>query len=309
MAVLEHILRIQYIGEFLRERGDRGASFEEIQDHLDEKFTQRDMLLSYDKRTFQRDKILIQEALGLEISYSRKRKVHFISREELDLHQEKALESAILLDAYRSSKKNAEVMFFENRTSLALNENLTGILHAIINKRLLSFQHQSLWDSEAKASRKTVQPYALKEFRHRWYLLAKPFKAGGEPSEMRAYGLDRIRDLEFSNSKFTPEKIDFAHLYEYSFGIVAPNGAQPEDIVLAFDRQQGSYVKKLPLHATQKVVTETPTETIITLKLVPTYDFERELLSMGSRVKILTPESLKTRMRKEIEKMLENYSG
>ena len=46
----------------------------------------------------------------------------------------------------------------------------------------------------------------------------------------------------------------------------------------------------------------------IKLTLVPTYDFEREILSKGSSFKIISPESFKNHMKAEIEVMLKNFN-
>lgn len=74
---------------------------------------------------------------------------------------------------------------------------------------------------------------------------------------------------------------------------------------MAFDKEQGNYIKALPLHSSQKIVKETDEELVISLYLVPTYDFEREILSYGSRVKVLEPQDLRDKIKAEIKIMLE----
>ncbi|MCD5969328.1 WYL domain-containing protein, partial [Riemerella anatipestifer] len=96
--------------------------------------------------------------------------------------------------------------------------------------------------------------------------------------------------------------------FENSFGIIAPNGEEPQEIVLSFDWHQGNYIKALPLHPSQKIVSETNDELVISVFLVPTYDFEREILSYGDRVRIVEPKSFKAKIKSEVKSMLKNLS-
>ena len=101
---------------------------------------------------------------------------------------------------------------------------------------------------------------------------------------------------------------DIESIFTNSFGIISPNGDQPEKIVLSFDREQGNYIKALPIHHSQKVVSENDKEIIFELYLVPTFDFEKEIISYGQRVKVIKPLSLKQTIYKEIINMGKNYA-
>lgn len=56
--------------------------------------------------------------------------------------------------------------------------------------------------------------------------------------------MDRISDLEISNSSFKPEKIDIENYFKNSFGIIYGENEEVEEIVLSFDSEQGQYIKK-----------------------------------------------------------------
>ncbi|SDE26775.1 WYL domain-containing protein [Riemerella columbipharyngis] len=75
-------------------------------------------------------------------------------------------------------------------------------------------------------------------------------------------------------------------MYKNSFGIVAPNDYPAEEIILSFSKQQGNYVKLLPLHHSQTIIEETDSEVVISLKFVPTFDFIQEILSLLPRENI-----------------------
>lgn len=306
MAKNEQMLRLKYIEELLRKRKEKGASFQEIYDYLEEKFENKDIgdKLKFTERTFQRDKIAILEVSGIEISYSRKNNAYYIEDEELELYQENIYDNLLLVEAYRETKERTNVMFFEVRKSRGLH-HLHGLIHAITNKKVVKFTYQKFWTDET--FERTVEPYALKEFRHRWYLLARDFKSDGS-FFIKTFGLDRISELEITKTSFQKEKCDIQKMFENSFGIINADDEKPQKIRLSFDSVQANYIKALPIHHSQQVISENETETIFEVFLVPTFDFEREIISYGQRVKVLEPLSFKEKMRSEIENMLQNYS-
>lgn len=305
MAKNEQMLRLLFIEEFLRRRKDRGATYPEIADYLESQFAEKGLELKFTERTFQRDKLAIADVFGIQISYSRKRNAHFIEEEELELSQESVFDQLLLVEAYRETKGKADVMFFEPRRARGL-EHLNGLIHAITQKKVLSFTYQKFWENEK--SSKVVMPYALKEFKNRWYLLAADYQAKNTSFLLKTYGLDRISDLNISNTSFKRENIDIEKAYKNSFGIISTLGKETQEILLKFDREQANYVKALPLHHSQTVIAENETETIFRVSLVPTYDFQREILSYGKRVQVLAPESFIQELKAEVEIMLKNFS-
>lgn len=65
----------------------------------------------------------------------------------------------------------------------------------------------------------------------------------------------------------------------------------------------------MPFHHSQIVEKEdkSKNEVVISLFLKPTYDFEREILSYGSGMKVLAPESFKKRLKEEVSNMYTMY--
>ncbi|WDT67867.1 helix-turn-helix transcriptional regulator [Cloacibacterium sp. TD35] len=305
MAKNEQMLRLLFIEEFLRRRKDRGATYPEIADYLETQFAEKGLELKFTERTFQRDKLAIADVFGIQISYSRKKNAHFIEEEELELSQESVFDQLLLVEAYRETKGKADVMFFEPRRARGL-VHLNGLIHAITQKKVLSFTYQKFWENEK--SSKVVMPYALKEFKNRWYLLAADYQSKNPSFFLKTYGLDRISDLNISNTSFKRENIDIEKAYKNSFGIISTLGKETQEILLKFDREQANYVKALPLHHSQTVIAENETETIFRVSLVPTYDFQREILSYGKRVQVLAPESFIQELKAEVEIMLKNFS-
>jgi hypothetical protein len=53
----------------IKKKKDRGASYEEISDFLEDKFQEKGLTLKFTERTFQRDKVAIADVFGIQISF------------------------------------------------------------------------------------------------------------------------------------------------------------------------------------------------------------------------------------------------
>ncbi|WP_373708570.1 helix-turn-helix transcriptional regulator [Kaistella sp.] len=305
MAKNEQMLRLKFIEEFLRRKKDKGASFEEISDYLHRKYQEKDIDLDelrFAQRTFLRDKKAIKKVFGVEIIYKRSLKKYVIDSDELDENQDDVFDNLLLVEAYREVKGRKNIMFFEQRKSRGLHW-LHGLVHTITHQKIITLNYTKFW--EGVSHKRTIEPYALKEFRNRWYLLAN--ERDGKDFFLKTFGLDRISDLEISNSTFKPEKVDIEEIFINSFGIIATENQEPEEIVLSFNPEQGKYIKTLSLHHSQQVLIDNDKEYRVQVTLVPTYDFEREVLSQGGNVKVISPKSFKEHLNNEVKNMMKNY--
>lgn len=62
-----------------------------------------------------------------------------------------------------------------------------------------------------------------------------------------------------------------------------------------------SYIETCPLHSSQRLVSKTDEYMIFELNLKPTFDFFQELLSYGSDVEVISPQSLREQIIKSIQ--------
>ena len=83
-----------------------------------------------------------------------------------------------------------------------------------------------------------------------------------------------------------------------------------ESIWLKVEAHQANYLRSLPLHRTQ---TELPCKdkdyAIFALRVRPTLDLRQKILSLGSAVEVLKPESLREEMREEVRRMSKMYQA
>lgn len=291
MAKRDQMLRLMHISHLLQSKKNNGATYEEVKKYLEEQHyyeKQYDNDLAFSEKTFKRDRNLLLEIFGIETQYKRSTMTYQIVDDE-NLEDSKGIfDNILLVNAYKQTTDHSKIMLYEKRQASGL-QHLEGIIHAIKNSKIISLQYRKYW--ETNSHKKVLQPYALKEFRNRWYLVAN--EDDGKNFILKTYGLDRISDFNIYAKTFVKKEIDIDALFVNSFGIVSTLNEKPKKIILSFDNNQSGFVKSLPIHHSQKIVVENDEEFKIELTLVPTYDFYQELLTHAERLTIVEPKNVK----------------
>ena len=267
------------------------STFDEIADYL----SRESELQSYDfnvsKRTFQRDLEDIRSLFNLDIQYDYSRRVYFINDEGQPDANNRMLEAFDMFNSLNMVNDLSQYIHFEKRKPQG-TEHFYGLLHAIKNRFIIRFSYQKFWDDEL--SQRVAEPYMLKEFKSRWYLLAKDRK----DNKLKTFGLDRILALDITREKFKEQHLNTNEMFKNCFGIINPDDSEPEEIILSFTHFKGKYIKSFPLYETQQILIDNEKELRIKLTLFITEDFIPELLSYGDEMKVISPAILKDRMRK-----------
>ncbi len=283
------------------------STYEELQTYIENQFDylqmQDDNLqIGFSKRTLQRDIKEIRNVFGIDIEYSKSQKGYFISQNENEnMNFQRMMEAFDMFNSLNLAQNLTPFIHLEKRRPQG-TENLYGLLHAIKNRLQIKFTYQKFWEEEL--SQRLVEPYALKEFKNRWYIMAKDSK----DNNIKNFALDRLTNLEITNLNYQyPDNYSIEQSYRYCFGIISPNDEEPQDIILSFDPFQGKYIKTLPLHDTQQVLVDNDEEMKIKLKLCLTHDLVMELLSFGDNMKVIEPKSLADQIKQAHEKAYRQY--
>lgn len=298
MSKRESIARYNLIIKKLRKHP---ASFAEIADYLALESELQEYNFNVSKRTFQRDLEDIRSLYNIDIQFDFSRKVYFLNFDEQPDVNERILEAFDTFNALNLSDRLSNNIHFEKRRPQG-TENLYGLLHAIKNQLQIKFTYQKFWEDEL--TKRNVEPYALKEFRNRWYVLANDLK----DNKVKSFALDRLSDLDITKKRFQfPDDFNVNRHYKYCFGIISPNGHKPEEIELSFDPFQGKYIKTLPLHESQQILIDNEEELRIKLTLFITHDFFMELLSYGENLRVIKPECLINDLKSTFKNVLKLY--
>lgn len=297
MSKREYISRYTLIISKLRKKP---ADFNAIVEYLERESEIQEYNFVVSKRTFQRDLDDIRSLYNIDIQYDFSKKIYFIDDAGQPEANDRILEAFDTFHALNVSDGLSQYMHFEKRKS-AGTENLYGLLHAVKNHFQIKFTYHKFW--EDIMTQRVVEPYALKEFKNRWYVLAKDLK----DHKIKSFALDRLSDLDITRSVFKyPTDYNLEESYRYCFGIISSD-QEPQEIFLSFDPFQGKYIKTLPLHQSQCIFVENEEELQVKLKLCITHDFVMELLSFGVNMKVLQPVSLAVWLKEEHQKAFLQY--
>ena len=299
MSKREYLVRYRLIINKLRRNP---SSFKEINDYLKRESDLQSYDFTISLRTFQRDLSDIRTIYQTDIRYNASEKKYYIDDEGQPEVNRRIFEAFDTFNALQVADGLSRHIQFEKRKPQG-TEHLFGLLHAIRNQYQIRFAYQKYLEEEI--THREAEPYALKEFENRWYVLAKDLR----DKTIKSFGLDRLSNLEVTRRPFQdPVQFDINRYYENCFGIVAPDpGQKPEEIILSFDPVQGKYIKSLPLHESQQILLDTPKELRIRLRLYVTYDLIIELLHFGDRMKIVQPQELIDKIREEHKAAAKQY--
>lgn len=134
----------------------------------------------------------------------------------------------------------------------------------------------------------TVEPYCLKLFRRRWYLLAR-FVDGG----FAVFSFDRILALLLTDETFTIDPLfDAQSYFAKHFGVMVDDRTEPRHIVLRAFGKERFAMRDLPIHPSQQLLADEADYTDFDVCLHPTSDFLAHILSRGRWLKVISPSDI-----------------
>lgn len=188
---------------------------------------------------------------------------------------------------------------------------LKRIIKAMREGRKLMMKYQKYSSTTVKSY--LVEPYCVKLFKRRWYVLtkiARPSENGKTESSMSVFSLDRIVDVQSTQEKFTIDAdFDAERYFAESFGIMVDTDIPPERIILRAYGLERYYLRDLPLHSSQREVASTNEYVDFEIRIRPTSDFKAHILSRGEWLQVITPEWLASDIQNWLNAALEKYKS
>lgn len=281
--------------------GDKGLTLEQIGDRWDYDDEMHDCG-AFSKRSFHRHRNEIADLFGIEIeSYGNGHEFRYRIADDgkNDYFRRWMMDSIAVNRIVTDGKEAAEYLALESYS----DEVLPTLLQALKEQRMVSFTYNPYWKEEP-IPYYNFKPHAIKMFERRWYLIG----CYGSSKEHRIYALDRISGCELQEETYRRDpKFNIEEMFDGVYGIIAAEDLPVESIWLKVDPYQAHYLRSLPLHKSQHEIGERNGFPVFSLRVRPTLDFVQKLLSFGSKVEVLKPESLRVEMREEIKTMLSKY--
>lgn len=286
---------------------NRYISLKELQNKVEDTLYEFDFKeIASSERTLRRDIKNIQTILNIPIKYSKIHKGYYIEedQERSPDYPERLLEAFDILNALNADTGLNQVVYPERSRNRG-TENLLPLVKAIKNENRIRFNYQKM--DEDFPNPYEIDPYAVKESCHRWYVLGVDRKV----NKFKAFGLDRLSSLEIIPKKYSRDPdIDIKEKYKDSFGIFDIPDTPVEDVILSYNTEDGEYIKSLPIHPSQEIIRDDPDENILVIKLhiKITDDLIMELITRSWSLKVLEPEHLVERICKIYQDALNRYS-
>lgn len=240
------------------------------------------------RTTFYRHKTAIEDIFGIYIECDKKNgNKYYIGNAQVlteDSVQNWMLSTMSVGNILSESQSLSHRILLENIPSGG--NKLQSIIKAMKLSRCVMITYRRY--GSAADSSFTIEPYCIKLFRQRWYMLG--LLTNGYLS---TFSLDRIKEIEIMEKKFKmPEDFDGADFFHDSYGILVDNHEDVQRIVLRAYKYERYYLRDLPLHHSQREINSTDEYSDFELRLKPTTDFKSKLLSRGAYLQVLEPKSL-----------------
>lgn len=299
---MEQILKYVWVVNTLHKAGLRGISLTDLNEKwLDTDYSRGQQI---PRQTFNRWKNELVELFGVLIECKRAGGYrYYISNP--DVLAEGGL-SKWLLDTYTTGSTLSNRMSLKDRILVedvpSSHYFLEDIIEAMQHNRVLHITYKGF--NKDKSHSFDVEPYCVKMFQRRWYLLARsPYY-----DKILLYGVDRIEDLHTTDKPFTlPDDFDARTYFSTFFGIVLDESVPVQRIVLRANCYHKNYMRTLPLHSSQRELCDDDDTADFELRLRPTYDFCMELLRVSNMVEVIEPQSMRKVMHNWVKEIWNLY--
>jgi len=254
----------------------------------------------YARRTFLRHRDEVLDLFGIEIecySDGSEYRYRIADNGSNGYFRRWLLDSIAVNRIVTDSREAAQYISIESTN----NSALPIVLEALKEQRLVSFDYKPYW-KESSTHYFNFQPHALKMFERRWYLIGRYHKT------QRTFALDRMTNVLLQEENFKRDpKFDLDKMFSDAYGIIVED-IPVESIWLKVEENQANYLRSLPLHRSQmELSSKNKDYAIFALRVRPTFDLRQKILSLGSAVEVLKPQSLREEIREEVCKMKAFY--
>ena len=282
-------------------RKARRITFAEI----NEKGLQTDMSegIELARSTFARHKDAIEDIFGIYIDCDRQNGYEYYIGNDYVLREDSV--QNWMLSTLSVSNVISESMSLQNRILLQEvpyeGEYLKMVIEAMKKSVRIAVDYRKYGTD--KPNHLVFEPYCIKLFRRRWYLLGR-FESSG----FITLSFDRMLEISVTEETFKMDrKFDAQTYFGDYFGVMTDDRLPIEHIVLRAYGNEPYYLRDLPLHPTQREVATGEDYTDFEVCLHPTRDFLAYILSRGGWVQVISPENIVLEIKQMLNAAEENY--
>lgn len=255
-------------------------------------------------RTFHQHRTAVEELFGVEIkcNTSNGYKYYIANPEVLknDKTRKWLLNSFNLSNMITAGHNMKDRILFEDIPHGT--EYLQTVIDAMQQSKELAIDYQPFYAHRASY---TIQPYAMKAYHQRWYVLGYI----KELNAIRNIALDRLLEMIITEESFSfPENFNAEKYYENTVGIFVNDDLSPVKVKLKVYGYQIEYLRSLPLHKSQRETLSKYGEfCVFEYKLCLTPELSSQILAMGENLEVLEPTELRDDIKRRLNDCLNRY--
>ena len=248
--------------------------------------------IEFSRTTFRRHRAEVEEMFGIIIDCDSENRY---SIDDMEMFREESVQKW-MLGTLTVSNIVSEARGLHDRILLesipSESEHLQTVVEAMRENRCLSIRYRRYGKTES--SQWMVEPYCIKLFRRRWYLLGRL-----EDGAFLTLSFDRIQEMEMTDRTFVLDKdFDAQTYFSNYYGIMQGGNEALQRIVLRAFGNERYAMRDLPLHHSQKEVGVGGDYVDFEVKLHPTSDFLAQILSRGRWLKVIEPEDIAQKIKR-----------
>ena len=204
---------------------------------------------------------------------------------------------------YTERHKKSPIIHLDKNTDLKGLELLDELYQAILKEVVIDVFYQSF--KAVIPSTFKFHPHLLKEFNNRWFLVGQR----GENDKVVTLALDRIMGIDYDfTTHYKTSTLDADTYYKNTIGVTVLGKNQLQNVFFKVNKSNAPYVITKPFHNSQEKIEEHDDGSItFKIKVHHSFELERLLLGFGESLEVISPRSLRRRMRYKFREAVKLY--
>ena len=212
-------------------------------------------------------------------------------------------ELCVRFDVACETNGHKVVQFEESCMNLGM-EHFSCIFRAIIDQKAAVITYKRFGHDKRQHK---VFPYYLKQFDHRWYLVAR---STHHLESICIFSLDRLLSFEEDpETEYIPIGIDIDEYFKDVCGITRPDHGIPITIRFYVNATRLPYLMTNPIHQSQVIRVQNHIGAILTIRVIPTPELLMRFLSLGKDVRIITSCQLRREVVENCKRVVRMYGS
>jgi predicted DNA-binding transcriptional regulator YafY len=197
------------------------------------------------------------------------------------------------LDDKLGAKSHKPIIGYETNIDYSGSIHIPELFNAILNKRVLSLVYKPF---KGEPILVTCHPYYLKQYNGRWFLFGRNEELDHNQWN---FPLDRIHEFNELDKVYWPDTTDWEEYFFDIIGVTRKTG-DPVEVRIEIEANAVPYVMTKPLHPTQRDSESEEGKIILRINVIPNFELETLILSLGENVRVIEPIDLADRIRDRI---------